>query len=64
MEELGSSVSTKLELDELESLVSTGLGFGFFQMVKPRPGRWCQRGTIIAVVILGGVPHMLPVHSS
>ena len=51
----------KLGLDELESSVSAGLRFGFFQMVKPRLGRWCWKGIIITVVMLGRVPHMLPV---
>ena len=60
-DELRSSVSAKLESDELESSVSTGLRFGFFQMIKLRPGRWCQRGIIITVVMLGRVPHLLPV---
>ena len=36
----------KLRSDELVSSVSTGLRFGFFQMVKPRPVRWCQKGII------------------
>ena len=60
-DELGSSVSANLGSDELESSVSTGLRFGFFQTVKLRLGRWCQRDIIITVLMLGRVPHMLPV---